>query len=190
MMAVELGQIETAVRETLLAVGEDPQREGLRETPRRVAEMYQELFAGLGQDPVAVLDTLFETELQEMVIMRGAPFYSMCEHHLLPFFGTAHVGYVPNGRVVGISKLARALDVLARRPQVQERLTAQLADAVMTALEPDGVAVVIEAEHLCLTMRGVKKPGADIVTSAVRGRFRRSAATRQEFLSLVRGRRD
>ena len=186
-MVVEQAQIELAVREILRAVGEDPQREGLRETPRRVAEMYQELFWGLHQDPVEVLGTQFEADHQEMVVMKDTPFYSLCEHHLLPFFGTVHVGYIPQGRVVGISKLARALEILVRRPQLQERLTTQLADAVMTALEPDGVAVVVQAEHMCMTMRGVKKPGSLIVTSAIRGRFRRSPVTRQEFLGLVQG---
>ena len=176
------------MRQVLEAVGEDPNREGLLETPRRMAEMYRELFAGLDQDPVEVLSTQFDEDHQEMVILRDAPFYSMCEHHLLPFYGTAHVAYIPNGRIVGISKLARALEVLARRPQVQERMTSQLADAVMAALQPDGVAVVVQAEHLCMAMRGVKKPGATIHTSAMRGRFRRSAMTRQEFLSLVQGR--
>jgi GTP cyclohydrolase I len=150
--------------------------------------MYLEIFGGLEQDPVDVLQTQFEEDHQEMVIMRDTPFYSMCEHHLLPFFGVAHIGYIPSGKVVGISKLARATDILARRPQVQERLTSQLADAIMQAMDPVGVAVVIEAQHLCMAMRGVRKPGASIVTSATRGGFRNAPITRQEFMSLVRGR--
>ncbi len=156
----------------LIALGEDPEREGLADTPRRVAEMYSELFSGLGKDPRAELSVSFDEGHQEMIIARDIPFYSMCEHHLLPFFGVAHVGYVPNpeGKVVGISKLARVVDVVARRPQLQERMTRQIADAIYEALEPDGAAVVIEAEHLCMVMRGVRKPGTSIVTSAVRER--------------------
>jgi GTP cyclohydrolase I len=149
--------------------------------------MYQDLFSGLDEDPVQVLGTQFEEDHREMVIMRDAPFYSMCEHHLLPFFGVVHMGYIPQGNIVGLSKLARAVDILARRPQVQERLTSQLADALMQALDPSGVAVVIEAEHMCIAMRGVHKPGTHILTSATRGSFRDSPVTRQEFLSLVQG---
>jgi GTP cyclohydrolase I len=171
------------------AIGEDRQREGLRETPRRVADMYAELFSGMDQDPREVLAVGFEEGHREMVVFRDIPFYSMCEHHLLPFFGNAHLGYIPNnnGRVVGASKLARVVEILARRPQLQERLTRQIADTITEAIQPDGVAVVIEAEHLCMTMRGIKKPGSNIITSATRGLFRNRAATRAEFLSLVKG---
>jgi GTP cyclohydrolase I len=181
----DLTAIRDAVRQIIRAVGEDPDREGLRDTPRRVADMYAEVFSGLMQDPADVLRIGFEEGHQELVLVKGIPFYSMCEHHFLPFHGVAHVGYIPNGRVVGLSKLARALEILARRPQLQERLTSQLADAIMTALEPAGVAVVIMADHLCITMRGIRKPGSLAVTSAMRGVFQRSAATRAEFTSLI-----
>lgn len=183
--------IKDAVKALLVSMGEDPDREGLVETPRRVAEMYAELFSGLDKDPRAELSVSFDEGHQEMIIARGIPFYSMCEHHLLPFFGVAHVGYIPNtqGKVVGISKLARVVDVVARRPQLQERMTRLIADAIYEALEPDGAAVVIEAEHLCMVMRGVRKPGTTIVTSAVRGTFRTKAVTRSEFLSLIRSNR-
>ena len=184
---VDQDRIARAVREILEAIGEDPGREGLRETPRRIAEMYEELFAGLHQDPRDVLSTGFQEPHREMVILKNIPFYSLCEHHFLPFHGRAHVGYVPEGRIAGASKIARAVDILARRPQLQERLTGQIADAIMEGLSPDGVAVVIEAEHLCMTMRGVQKPGTTLVTSAIRGGFRRRAVTRAEFLALVRG---
>lgn len=184
---VDQERIARAVREILEAIGEDPAREGLRETPRRIAEMYEELFAGLHQDPRDVLSTGFQEPHREMVILKNIPFYSLCEHHFLPFHGRAHVGYVPEGRIAGASKIARAVDILARRPQLQERLTGQIADAIMEGLSPDGVAVVIEAEHLCMTMRGVQKPGTTLVTSAIRGGFRRRAVTRAEFLALVRG---
>ncbi|MEX0801110.1 MAG: GTP cyclohydrolase I FolE [Dehalococcoidia bacterium] len=183
---VDQTTVRDAVRRIIEAIGEDPGREGLRETPRRIAEMYDELFAGLRQDPLEALSTGFEEAHREMVILRDIPFYSMCEHHFLPFHGRAHVGYVPEGRVAGASKIARAVDILAKRPQLQERLTGQIADAMMAGLAPDGVAVVIEAEHLCMTMRGVKKPGSTLVTSAIRGGFRRRAVTRAEFLALVR----
>ena len=186
-MVIEAQRIEYAVSEILAAMGEDPDREGLRDTPRRVAEMYQELFAGMSQDPVEVLQTQFDEDHKEMVILRDIPFYSMCEHHLLPFHGVAHIGYIPKGAIVGISKLARALESLARRPQVQERLTSQVADSIVEALDPSGVAVVMEAEHLCMSMRGVRKPGTRVVTSAVRGDFLNAAVTRQEFLNLVHG---
>lgn len=175
------------MRRIIDAIGEDAGREGLLDTPRRIAEMYAELFAGLAQDPRDVLNTGFQESHREMVILKDIPFYSLCEHHFLPFHGSAHVGYVPEGRIVGASKIARAVDILARRPQLQERLTGQIADAVMDALSPDGVAVVIEAEHLCMTMRGVQKAGTKLVTSAIRGGFRRRAVTRSEFLALVRG---
>jgi GTP cyclohydrolase I len=181
--------IERVVGEMIDAIGEDRRREGLRETPRRVADMYAELFSGMDQDPREVLAVGFEEGHREMVVFRDIPFYSMCEHHLLPFFGNAHLGYIPNknGRVVGASKLARVVEILARRPQLQERLTRQIADTLTEAIQPDGVAVVIEAEHLCMTMRGIKKPGSNIITSATRGLFRTRAATRAEFLSLVKG---
>jgi GTP cyclohydrolase IA len=184
--APDSARIERAVREILEAVGEDPDREGLRDTPARIGRMYAEIFAGLYLDPAAYLQTQFDEGHEEMVILRDIPFYSMCEHHLVPFHGVAHVGYIPEGKVVGLSKLARVVEGFARRPQLQERLTGQIADSIMAALEPDGVAVVIECEHLCLTMRGVKKPGSKMVTSAVRGLFKASAVTRAEFLSLVK----
>ncbi len=185
---IDQERIAAAVRELLEAIGEDAGRPGLRETPRRIAEAYAELFAGLHQDPLAVLGSGLEESHKEMVILKNIPFYSLCEHHLLPFHGRAHVGYVPEGRIAGASKIARVVDVLARRPQLQERLTSQVADCIMDGLAPDGVAVVIEAEHLCLTMRGVQKPGTLLVTSAIRGGFRRRAVTRSEFLALVQGR--
>jgi GTP cyclohydrolase I len=181
----DIARMRRAVREIIVALGEDPEREGLRETPRRVADMYAEVFAGLHQDPEDVLQVGFEEGHQEMVIVKDIPFYSMCEHHFLPFHGVAHVGYIPNGRVVGLSKLARALEILARRPHLQERLSSQLADAIMSALEPAGVAIVIRANHLCMTMRGIRKPGSLTVTSAMRGVFQRGAATRAEFMSLI-----
>jgi GTP cyclohydrolase I len=183
----DTARLRASVIETLGAIGEDPDREGLRETPRRIAEMYEEIFGGLAIDPRKYLGVTFEVAHDEMVLLRNIPFYSMCEHHFLPFHGEAHVGYVPDGRVVGISKLARVVEGFARRPQIQEQLTTQIADAIMEVLEPDGVAVVIEAEHLCMTMRGVKKPGSRMITSAMRGTFRKSQVTRAEFLLLVRG---
>ena len=184
---VDTNRIERAIREIIEAIGEDPAREGLLGTPERVARMYAELFEGLRVEPRDYLNIGFEEGHHEMVILRDIPFYSVCEHHFMPFHGTAAVGYIPNGRVVGLSKLARLVEGYARRPQLQERLTGQVADALVDALEPDGVAVVIEAEHLCMTQRGVKKPGARMVTSATRGRFRKNEVTRAEFLSLVRG---
>ena len=185
--AVDQERIARAVSEIIEAVGEEPGREGLLETPRRIAEMYAELFSGIHQDPRQVLAKGFQESHKEMVILKNIPFYSLCEHHFLPFHGQAHVGYVPEGRIVGMSKIARAVDILARRPQMQERLTSQIADAMMEGLAADGVAVVIEAEHLCMTMRGVQKPGTVMVTSAIRGGFRRRGVTRSEFLSLVQG---
>ena len=184
---VDEARIRAAVVEMLEAVGDDPSREGLVDTPRRIAEMYAEVFQGLDEDPVDYLKVDFEVAHDEMVILRNIPFYSMCEHHLLPFHGEAHVGYLPDGRVVGISKLARVVEAYARRPQIQERLTSQVAETIMEALEADGVAVVVEAEHLCMTMRGVRKPGSRLVTSAMRGQFKRSSVTRSEFLALVHG---
>ena len=180
---------ERIVRDLLVAVGEDPDREGLRDTPRRIAAMYRELFDGLHQDPVKVLSVGFEEGHDEMVILREIPFYSMCEHHFLPFHGHAHVGYLPDGRVVGLSKIARAVDIFARRPQVQERLTGQIADCIAEVLAAKGVGVVIEAEHLCMTARGVRKPGSKMVTSAMRGKFREDPNTRHEFLDLIRPQR-
>ncbi len=186
---VDMSKIEAAVLSIIEAIGDDPRREGLQGTPKRIAEMYTELFSGMDMDARVELTVGFEVGHREMVILRDIPFYSMCEHHLLPFYGVAHVGYIPNkeGRVVGVSKLARVVEVFAKRLQLQERLTSQIADAIVEALQPDGVAVVVQAEHLCMTMRGIKKPGSNVVTSATRGLFRTRAATRAEFLSLVQG---
>ena len=186
----DLPRIERAVREILLALGEDPERDGLRETPARVARAYAEQFAGLGMRPADVLTTVFDADHDEMVLVRDIELYSTCEHHLVPFFGRAHVGYIPNekGQITGLSKLARLVDVYARRPQVQERMTSQIADAMMQTLEPRGVIVIIEAEHLCMSMRGVRKPGAKTVTSAVRGSFLSSETTRLEAMSLLTSR--
>jgi GTP cyclohydrolase IA len=188
---VDLPRIERAVRELLLAIGEDPDRDGLKDTPGRVARAYAEQFAGLGQHPKDVLTTVFDADHDEMVLVRGIEMFSTCEHHLTPFFGFAHVGYIPNqrGQITGLSKLARLVDVYARRPQVQERMTSQIADSLMEVLEPRGVIVVVEAEHLCMAMRGVRKPGAKTVTSAVRGSFRSSNSTRAEAISLLMDRR-
>jgi GTP cyclohydrolase IA len=189
--AVDQVRIERAVREILLAIGEDPDRDGLRDTPARVARAYAEQFAGLRGVPEDVLTTVFDADHDEMVLVRDIELYSTCEHHLTPFFGFAHVGYIPNekGQITGLSKLARLVDLYARRPQVQERMTSQIADALMSVLEPSGVIVVIEAEHLCMSMRGVRKPGAKTVTSAVRGIIRESDRTRAEAMSLLLGRR-
>ena len=186
----DLPRIEAAVRELLLAIGEDPDREGLRRTPARVAAAYTELFAGLRDDPRRHLQTTFDEGHKEMVVLRGIPFASACEHHLLPFTGEAHVGYIPRGRIVGLSKLARLVEGYARRPQVQERLTSEVADAIMDELEPDGCGVVIEAVHTCMTIRGIQKPGATMITSAVRGGFRARPATRAEFFAIVRSGRE
>jgi len=187
----DLPRIERAVREILFAIGEDPERDGLLDTPSRVARAYAEQFAGLRQRPQDVLTTVFDAGHDEMILVRDIELYSTCEHHLVPFSGVAHIGYIPNqkGQITGISKLARLVDVYARRPQVQERMTSQIADALVETLEPRGVVVVIEAEHLCMTMRGVRKPGARTVTSAVRGAFRDSNVTRAEAMSLIYGRR-
>jgi GTP cyclohydrolase IA len=184
---VDLPRIQRAVREILLAIGEDPDRDGLRDTPARVARACEEQFSGLGQQPESVLTTVFDAGHDEMVLVRDIDFYATCEHHLIPFFGVAHVGYIPNekGQLTGLSKLARLVDLYARRPQVQERMTSQIADALMSVLEPRGVIVVLEAEHLCMAMRGVRKPGARTVTSAVRGSFRDSNSTRAEAMSLL-----
>jgi len=185
---VDQERVANAVREMLRALGEDPQREGLLDTPDRVARMYAEIFAGLREDPLEPLHTGFEEGFDEMVVARDIPFHSMCEHHLLPFHGVAHIGYIPGKRIVGISKLARVTEILSRRPQLQERLTTQIAEAIVTALEPKGVGVVIEAEHLCMSMRGIRKPGTQIVTSVNRGIFRSDPRTRTEFLGFVRNR--
>lgn len=182
---VDEARIEAAVREILEAIGEDPDREGLVGTPRRIAEMYRELFDGTDKDPREELMVGFEEGHHEMVVLRDIPFHSMCEHHLLPFFGVVHVGYIPNGRVVGISKIARVVEILSRRPQLQERFTSQIADTILNTLEAQGVAVVTEAEHLCMTMRGIKKAGSAVVTSAMRGNFRAKSATRAEFFSII-----
>ena len=184
--AFDHDRIAAAVREILIGIGEDPDRDGLRDTPARVARAYAEMFAGLSQDPRDVLATTFDIGHDEFVLVRDIEVWSCCEHHLVPFTGVAHVGYIPNadGRITGLSKLARLVDLFAKRPQVQERLTTQVADALMEILEPRGVIVVFECEHLCMTMRGVRKPGSKTVTSAVRGQLR-NAATRAEAMSLI-----
>jgi GTP cyclohydrolase I len=188
---IDQARIEKAVREILLAIGEDPERDGLTDTPARVARAYAEQFAGLRQRPEDVLTKVFDADHDEIVLVRDIELYSTCEHHLVPFFGVAHIGYIPNekGQITGLSKLARLVDLYARRPQVQERMTSQIANALEAVLEPRGVIVVIEAEHLCMSMRGVRKPGARTVTSAVRGVFRDSARTRAEAMSLIQGHR-
>jgi GTP cyclohydrolase IA len=185
---VDLARAEAAVRELLFAIGEDPDREGLRETPGRVARAARELYAGLAQDPADVLSTTFSIDHEELIIVRDIPMYSTCEHHLLPFHGVAHIGYIPaeDGKVTGLSKLGRLVEVFARRPQVQEQITTQVADALVEHLGAQGVIVVIEAEHLCMSMRGVQKPGSRTITSAVRGQLR-DAATRSEAMSLLLG---
>jgi GTP cyclohydrolase I len=187
---VDVRRAEAAVRELLLAVGEDPDREGLRETPARVARAYQEIFAGLFANPDEVLETTFDENHDEVVLVRDIPVYSVCEHHLVPWSGTAAIAYIPgaSGRITGLSKLARLADLYAKRPQVQERFTSQVADAVENCLQPAGVIVVVEAEHLCMAMRGIRKPGAVTLTSAVRGIFRTDGRTRAEALSLIIGR--
>lgn len=181
-------RVEAAVRELLIAIGEDPDRDGLLDTPARVARSYEEIFAGLYQDPSSFLTTTFEADHDEMVMERDITMFSVCEHHLLPWIGRAHVAYIPNddGRVIGLSKLARLVDAYAKRPQVQERLTSQIADELVRSLQPKGAMVVIEAEHLCMTMRGVRKPGSTTVTSAVRGLFRDNVATREEAMRFLR----
>ena len=185
--SVDLPRIESAVRDILIAVGEDPDRDGLQRTPARVARAYAELFAGLRVDPATVLTTTFEADHEELVLVRDIAVMSLCEHHLLPFHGQAHIGYIPgeDGRVTGLSKLARLVEVYARRPQVQERLTAQVADLLMERLQPRGVIVVLECEHLCMAMRGIQKSGARTITSAVRGTLRADAKTRAEAMSLI-----
>ncbi len=189
-MSVDLERIERCIREILEAIGEDPNRNGLLDTPRRVAAMYEELFEGLHQDPAEHLHVTFEEEHDEMVLVRDIPFTSLCEHHLVPFMGRAHVAYIPgeSGHITGLSKLARLVDGFARRLQVQERMTSQIVDSIDRVLEPRGALVVLEAEHLCMSMRGVKKPGSITVTSAVRGIFRTDVATRNEALQFIQGR--
>jgi GTP cyclohydrolase I len=185
--SIDRAKIEQAVRMLLEAIGDDPDREGLRETPERVARMYEEIFGQGEEDPRESLSKQFDEKHHEMVLVKDIPFFSMCEHHLMPFFGKAHVAYIPNGHVVGISKLARVVEAFARRPQVQERMTSQIADMIEDELKPSGVAVVCEAVHTCMTMRGVKKPGAAVITSAMRGQFRRSVSTRTEIMALIFG---
>ena len=184
---MDTAKIEQGVRLMLEGMGEDPDREGLKKTPARVAKMYEEICSGMDEDPSELFETTFDEHHQEMVLVRDIPFYSICEHHLVPFFGKAHVAYIPakDGRICGISKLARLVDCFAKRPQVQERLTSQVADTLVRELHPEGVIVVMEAEHLCMSMRGVKKPGSKTTTSAVRGSFQKSSATRAEALSLI-----
>jgi GTP cyclohydrolase I len=189
-VSVDIERVKGAVSELLSAIGEDPGRDGLVETPRRVASMYEELFSGLHDDPARHLEVTFAADHDEMVMVRDIPFASLCEHHLVPFLGKAHVAYIPaeDGRITGLSKLARLVDGYARRLQVQERMTTQIADAIAEVLRPRGVLVVIEAEHLCMSMRGVKKPGTVTVTSSVRGLFRSDVATRAEAMQFIRGR--
>ncbi|MBZ4665709.1 GTP cyclohydrolase I FolE [Mahella sp.] len=185
---VDEQKIERAMRMMIEAIGEDPEREGLKDTPKRVARMYAELFSGIEEDPRKYLEVWFNEDHEEMVLVKDIPFYSMCEHHFLPFVGKAHVAYIPTkGKVTGLSKLARVVESLARRPQLQERLTSQVADILMECLDPQGVVVVIEAEHMCMSMRGVKKPGTTTITSAVRGIFRRDARSRAEAFALIKG---
>jgi GTP cyclohydrolase I len=185
---VDQEKIRKAVRLLLEAIGENPKRDGLRETPDRVARMYEEIFGQGEQDPHVALSKQFDEQHHEVVLVKDIPFFSMCEHHLMPFFGKAHVAYIPNGRVVGISKLARVVEAFARRPQVQERMTSQIADIIDEQLKPDGVAVVCEGIHTCMTMRGVKKPGSAVITSAMRGGFRKRVSTRTEIMALIFGR--
>ena len=187
---LDADKIKKTAREFIRAIGDDPAREGLVDTPQRLAEMYAELFSGIDMDARDVLSTGFSAGHHEMVIVRDIPFYSMCEHHFLPFYGVVHIGYIPNtgGWVVGVSKLARVVEIYSRRLQLQERMTKHIADVIMESLKPDGVGVVIQAEHLCMVMRGIKKPGSNVITSAMRGIFEKRAVTRAEFLSLVQGR--
>ncbi|MFP3723135.1 GTP cyclohydrolase I FolE [Niallia circulans] len=187
MSKINTPQIEEAIRLLLEAVGEDPNREGLLDTPKRVAKMYEEVFSGLTIDPKEYFETIFHEEHEELVLVKDIPFYSMCEHHLVPFYGKAHVAYIPKGgRVAGLSKLARAIEAVSKRPQLQERITSTVADTMMETLEPHGVMVVVEAEHMCMTMRGVKKPGAKTVTSAVRGVFQTDSDKRAEVFALIK----
>jgi len=182
---IDTGRIEKAIKEILLAVGEDIEREGLKDTPRRVASMYAEVLTGMQEDPHEYVSSIFTENYNEIVLLRDIPFYSICEHHLMPFIGTAHVAYLPSGVVLGVSKLARIVDCFARRLQVQERLTVQIADFIMDSLDPKGVAVVLEAAHSCMTIRGIKKPGSVMVTSALRGIFKKDPKSRSEVLGLM-----
>jgi len=186
---INQAEIKSAVTSIIKAIGENPDREGLKDTPRRVAEMYAELFVGQDMNPKEALTVGFEEGHREMVILRDIPFHSMCEHHILPFYGVVHVGYLPNssGRVVGASKLARVVEIFAKRLQIQERMTTQIADAIVDGLQPDGVGVIVQAEHLCMIMRGIKKPGSTIVTSALRGVLRHRKEPRAEFFALLQG---
>jgi len=186
MSEINYEKIELAVRSILEAIGEDPDREGLRDTPKRVAKMYSELFWGLHFDPKEYFTTIFNEDHEELVMVKDIPFYSMCEHHLVPFYGHAHIAYLPNsGRVVGLSKLARAVEAISKRPQLQERITSQIADTILETIEPKGVFVVVEAEHMCMTMRGIKKPGSLTVTTASRGIFKEDSMLRKEVLDLL-----
>ncbi|MCA0985791.1 GTP cyclohydrolase I FolE [Guptibacillus algicola] len=188
MFEVNHGKIQEAVKMILEAIGEDPEREGLQDTPKRVARMYEEIFQGLNQDPKEHFQTIFGEDHEELVLVKDIPFYSTCEHHLVPFFGKAHVAYIPKGgKVTGLSKLARAVEAVTKRPQLQERITSTIANTMVDTLEPHGVMVVVEAEHMCMTMRGVKKPGSSTVTSAVRGIFENDTAARAEVLGLIKG---
>jgi GTP cyclohydrolase I len=184
---IDKKKIREAVHLLLEGIGEDPDREGLRETPERVARMYEEIFGHGDEDPRVSLSTKFDEQHHEVVLVKDIPFFSMCEHHLMPFFGKAHVAYIPSGQIVGISKLARVVEAFARRPQVQERMTSQIAEIINKELKPEGVAVVCEAVHTCMTMRGVKKPGASVITSAMRGAFRKNVSTRTEIMALIYG---
>lgn len=186
---VDTGRIERAVAEILLAIGEDPAREGLRETPRRIAQAYEFLFSGLSRDPAAAIDASFHEDYAGMVVLKDIQFFSMCEHHLLPFWGMAHVGYIPSGQIVGASKLARVIETLAKRPQLQERLTDDAAATIAKVIKPQGVAVVVEAEHMCIAMRGIQKPGSRMITSAMRGLFLSDPRTRNEFMAIATGQR-
>jgi GTP cyclohydrolase IA len=181
--------IKKAITEIIKAIGDDPTREGVKDTPRRVAEMYKEIFAGMTRDPMKELSVGFQLGHREMVVLKDIPFYSMCEHHLLPFFGVAHVGYIPDkeGRIVGISKIARVVETIARRPQVQERMTTEIVETIYKGLKATGAGVVIQAEHMCMIMRGIKKPGSNVITSGLRGTFRSNGTTRAEFFSIIQG---
>ena len=185
---IDIQKIEKAVRQILLAIGENPRREGLKATPKRVARMYAELLAGMNENPKQHLKSVFTENYDEIVLLRNIPFYSICEHHLMPFIGTAHIGYLPSGSVLGVSKIARIVDTFARRLQIQEKLTDQIADFMMEKLKPKGVAVVLEASHSCMTIRGIKKPGSTMVTSSLRGTFKKDPRSRSEVMSLIHNR--
>ncbi|MDE2816783.1 MAG: GTP cyclohydrolase I FolE [Chloroflexota bacterium] len=187
--SVDTHRIERAIKEILLAIGEDPTREGLTETPRRIAQAYEFLFSGLSRDPAAAIDASFHEDYAGMVVLKDIQFFSMCEHHLLPFWGMAHVGYIPSGEIVGASKLARVIETLAKRPQLQERLTDDAAATIAKVIKPQGVAVVVEAEHMCIAMRGIQKPGSRMITSAMRGLFLSDPRTRNEFMAIATGQR-